>query len=304
MKRAGDGYVVEDTSVANRLHNKYRIGDPQPGNTLVLDPVEAAYGLEKRWLDGIELADALEDVATQARFLVYRDLRERGLTARISSGDPVIRVWARGEHPPSMHASTVHAHDERVPLDARELSHAPLHAVADEDGAVTYYMAKAAEPTGDAPAMTATEGRVVGNRVLASDPAGAAGTPVAGEHLINLHEAKHLESQGLAEFPGLAGAVARPGFATVQAVYDDLRNRGTVPKSGFRFGTHLRAYSGHPDAGHAEWLIHAQAAGEPLDWTDVARGVRLAHGVRKQFLVAIAEPASDVTYWSISWHRP
>jgi len=84
-----------------------------------------------------------------------------------------------------------------------------------------------------------------------------------------------------------------------------LREAGIVVRSGLRFGTHLRGYTGDPDAGHAPWLVHCTAAGEASAWTTLARGVRLAHGVKKEFLVAVLQDASaGMAFVRVAWFRP
>jgi tRNA-intron endonuclease len=68
------------------------------------------------------------------------------------------------------------------------------------------------------------------------------------------------------------------------AVYHDLRNRGYVPKTGYKFGHHFRVYSGQKI--HSEMLVHAIAGGIRLSMSSISRSVRLAHSVKKKMLFA------------------
>jgi tRNA-intron endonuclease len=85
------------------------------------------------------------------------------------------------------------------------------------------------------------------------------------------------------------------------ATYTALREAGVAVKSGFRFGTHLRGYAGDPDEGHALWLVQCLAPGETLHWSALSRAIRLAHGVRKRFLVAAGVPQAFI---ALSWFKP
>jgi tRNA-intron endonuclease len=132
------------------------------------------------------------------------------------------------------------------------------------------------------------------------------GTPSPRGLLVSFTEAEALRRRGVLQVPkSLAEAARRrqPDFALTLPVYEALRAAGVVAKAGFRFGTHLRAYRANPDDEHAEWLIHCVDADTGFDWVDVARGVRLAHGVRKSFLLALVH-GEDVAFVHLAWFKP
>ena len=79
-------------------------------------------------------------------------------------------------------------------------------------------------------------------------------------------------------------------------VYEDWRMRGYVVKTGFKFGSHFRIY--FPDASpkkekdkwvHSRHVIHVFPKEEKLLISEWARAVRVAHGVKKTFLLSIPE---------------
>ena len=182
--------------------------------------------------------------------------------------------------------------------------------VADEDGSVTYYRAALEAPRGDrSPGdLPRASGRILEDRVWVADPAAKAwsereflGTPHGSGLMLSFAEAEHLRRRGVLALEGdvAATATARQAwFGRTMPAYEALRGAGVVAKSGFRFGTHLRAYRGDPDEEHADWLVHCPGPGG-LEWPDLSRGVRLAHGVRKRFLVFV-----EGRFVGLEWFRP
>lgn len=303
-----DGVRVLEAADANRIHNKGSFGQPESGNSLHLSKVEAAYLVRQGRLavEGQAFADLLAD---DVEYLAYADLRDRGLVVRHDG--PGFAVWDRGQGPPKDPAWTCHVVAEREGVSAATLRTWSGHivAVVDEDGAVTHYQVCDEAPEGivqavDLPRIT---GRLLRDRVLVDDATAHReehyGTPHADGLILSFTEAEALRRRGVLDIPDVTEqARARQlHFDRTLPVYLDLRRRGVVARSGFRFGTHLRGYRTGPDEGHAQWLIHCARPDDVVHWSTLSRGVRLAHGVRKTFLVADAEAC---TYTSLSWHRP
>jgi tRNA-intron endonuclease len=77
-------------------------------------------------------------------------------------------------------------------------------------------------------------------------------------------------------------------------VYEDWRSRGYIIKTGFKFGTHFRLY--FPGASpirekskwiHSKHVIHVFPKNVKMIMSEWARAVRVAHSVRKTFIMAI-----------------
>ena len=86
----------------------------------------------------------------------------------------------------------------------------------------------------------------------------------------------------------------RPDADALFDVYDDWRSRGFVLKTGFKFGTHFRLYfpGASPVREKSDWLhskhvIHVFPKNARLIMSEWARAVRVAHSVRKTFIMAI-----------------
>jgi tRNA-intron endonuclease len=69
-------------------------------------------------------------------------------------------------------------------------------------------------------------------------------------------------------------------------VFKDLKKRGLIVKTGFKFGAHFRAYEKKPDETHAEYLVHVVEKNFKSIWAEISRAVRLAHTVNKEIVFA------------------
>jgi tRNA-intron endonuclease len=319
------GHVeVRDGPQATRLYQRGFVGEPQAGNSLRLSVVEAAWLATQGRLDvdGLDAPALLAHGAgkgnrTEVEFLAYTDLRERGLVVRHLGGR--LAVWPRGEGPPKPHAYEVQVAAERDLVTGASLAagaeHGTVLAVVDEDGAVTHYQVGTDTPEGECPPgkLPPAAGRLLADRVLVTDGKAAAayrerehlGTPTAAGLVLSFTEAESLRRRGVLSVEGdlvVRALSAQSHFQKTLPAYLALRASGVVVKSGFRFGTHLRGYRGDPDAGHAEWLLQCVDPEEELHWSELSRAIRLAHGVRKRFLVAVTGPA--IRFVGLSWFKP
>jgi tRNA-intron endonuclease len=83
-----------------------------------------------------------------------------------------------------------------------------------------------------------------------------------------------------------------------------LRDRGLIVKTGFKYGAHFRAYVRDPENSHARYLLQAVPDGQLSTWPVAAGQVRLAQGVRKQFLLAGVRPDGEVRCLELERIRP
>ncbi len=83
-------------------------------------------------------------------------------------------------------------------------------------------------------------------------------------------------------------------FDDMYLVYEDWRKRGYIVKTGFKFGTHFRIYlpGASPIRSEEEWMhsrhvIHVFPRKNKLIISEWARAIRVAHSVKKTFILAI-----------------
>jgi len=82
-------------------------------------------------------------------------------------------------------------------------------------------------------------------------------------------------------------------FNEIYQVYKTWRDAGYVVKTGFKFGTHFRIYFPHVKPTmkgkdvHSKHLLHVFPRGSKMLVSEWARVVRVAHSVRKTFLLSV-----------------
>jgi len=271
-------------------------------------------------------------------YAVYRDLRSRGFVVKTGGEEFNFRVFPRGKTPADSQTKTwVSAVGERAlfeiasyleELDAAARTRKDLHtAVVDEEGDITYYQPSRCDPKGvltgglDGPPVKAY---LLEDRVLLFDlndaerlrKAGFYGKLIGRVMHLSLIEAAYLMDQATLEVmtAGMHRKVQveklrrkaskfQPDFDLRLRAYSDMRSRGLVVKTGFKYGTHFRVYEGDPDTSHAGWLVHAVMEDHVTTWPDVSRAVRLAHGVKKDMLLARVTPG-NVEYLNLKRVRP
>jgi len=119
---------------------------------------------------------------------------------------------------------------------------------------------------------------------------------------------KKLEFKDLMEI----GTKVVSEFHPQYVVYRDLRERGYLAKTGFKFGAHFRVYERGvklkrgPKAAHehTKWVVHAVAEESAFSLPELSRAVRLAHNIRATFIWAVVDKESDVTYYHIQRITP
>ncbi|MEM3372833.1 MAG: tRNA-intron lyase [Candidatus Anstonellales archaeon] len=88
-------------------------------------------------------------------------------------------------------------------------------------------------------------------------------------------------------------------FKILYEVYSEWRNLGYVIKTGFKFGTHFRVYL--PDAKpsdsesqyvHSTHVLHCIPENVNIQISDLSRAIRVAHSVKKTFILAIPSKRS------------
>lgn len=105
----------------------------------------------------------------------------------------------------------------------------------------------------------------------------------------------------------------RKEFMLLYEVYKDWRERGYVIKTGFKFGTHFRVYfpgakpvkQEDKDWVHSKHVIHVFPRESRLLISEWARAIRVAHSVRKTFILAVPgkKEAGKINIDFVLYHR-
>ncbi len=293
-------------------------------------------GKEIGFRDVLEYASA-NIPSFEIYYTVYRDMRQRGYIVKDGSPPFDFRVLPRGGSPTKTPTKYwLAAFSERAVFDldavikltrrAEELRKRLLIAIVDEEGDLTYYESGMARPKGKSVPHPDTEavGYLSEDRVAvleeehiaALTEKGFFGKSVGPYLQLSLIESTYLMEQGvctvrrfstgrkvsLKSMITLAKRI-QPDFSTRMEVYRDLKERGLITKTGFKYGTHFRAYEGDPERHHARYLVHCFEKGYRGLWPEMSRAVRLAHGVRKEILFA-RKGEDGIEYLKLVRRRP
>jgi tRNA-intron endonuclease len=326
------GHLTDDTvevgaNGRERYYDSRGYGRPR-GDGVALSRVEAAHLLYRGDLDAVDGQDfaaflaANEDIVVD--FLVYRDLRDRGFylsPAREGWVDEPAGidfvVHPRGDGPwDDTVEHRVSVVGERASVPLRSLGDVVL-AVVDEESEITY-LESDDEPVGGESGVAfdgTAEGHLLDDRVLCwNPPENLYERDFYGQRMgrdddtlqLSLLEAAYLAETGRLHLEGVEDdtralvdrgrTVEGERFDRRLAVYRELRGRGVVPKTGFKFGADFRTYAdveSVEELGHSELLVRVLPREEVLSPRDLALDVRLAHGVRKTMVYALVDGDSD-----------
>ncbi|AFZ72573.1 tRNA-intron lyase [Natronobacterium gregoryi] len=317
--------------------NEIALSPVEAAHLLYRGDLEAVVGEDGDRLDFQSFVAQEPGEAFGVRFLVYADLRERGFYLSPAAepwideppvGEVDFAVFPRGKGPGDGEvAYALRVLGERTDVPASELS-AGVLAVVDEESEITYFEVDRRDPTGSSDADVTVSGRceadLLEDRVVVWDPPVELyertfyGQPLEGREYdeptlqCSLLEAASLAAEGaIALEPSTVRERGREvegeRFDRRLTVYTELRDRGVVPKTGYKFGADFRTYAdveSVDDLGHSELLVRVHPADYVFEPRDLALDVRLAHGVRKTMVFALVAGDGTIEWWSLERLTP
>lgn len=293
---SGDFAVVKAKKSLERKGFGVRRGD-----RIYLHPLEAVY----LQIKGIENFGELEDLLRWAEsriedfstyYFVYEDLRDRGNKVKIQ-GEFLLTKKA---YLPISERRTIRVGE--IAEKARNFDELRL-AVVDEESEITYFRVYEPEMVGEQreelPEITGilsdecviTRQTEIFERYFYGSEKGEIVTLSLIESLYLLDMGKlRLVNADRERLVRKAREVER-NFDRRYEVYRDLKERGFVVKTGFKFGSEFRVYRkvmSVDDLPHSEYLVDIADSRE-IRLNDLARAVRLAQNVRKKMVFAYGE---------------
>jgi len=270
------------------------------GEKIELHPVEAAYLLMKGLLrikkgeDYLEMEHYLKEASESEDFphlfFVYSDLRDRG--KRVMPDDEFLfgdRIYF-----PVSERRTV-----TIPelYDIYSKKGEYVLAVVDEEGEITYYSVYEPELLGKGEEVDFTvHSTIAGDRVITKNveifEKFFYGSEKSGFVTLSIIEALYLYEKGILkinEKPDRLRKIAEKierNFEERYGVYRDLKEKGLVVKTGFKFGSDFRVYTEITDVSqlpHSKFLVYV-VGNRKLSLQEISRAVRLANNVRKKMV--------------------
>jgi tRNA-intron endonuclease len=331
-----DRVVVPDSKTASTLMNKGCFGDPVPGGGSELSLIEAAFLVEKGRLKVKRSRKGMEadlnfilkrGISKNPRFienyLVFRNTRDRAVNIQESERD-CLTTYPRGKTPLNSKANawiSVHREDDittpkELWIESKKRSNMRMKsiiAVVDSDWDISYYNVRAT-----------LEEKVEGpiGKSIQHGKISSLGLPHGGA----LIEEGSFTEDHLDDFIGTQlgnGLLVSPEEDSYlnedidensdpkQRIYLDLKRRGWLVRTGFKYGANFRVYTKRSPDEHSKLLVHHVEEGQEFTWEELSRPIRLAHSVRKKFLfaffpVGISEPhhsGEGPVYLEMEWIR-
>lgn len=320
--------IVKKPKDVGRLYSKSHIGIPLAGNKLELNLLEGAFLLgeekirifrNKSEINFQELVKLASKNITdfEIKYLVFRDLRNRGHSiglceeknitfAQVKDGKKQFLVSAISERDNLDLDATIDL-TKNVEKQGKEL----WIGIVDEEGDITYYVVSLIDPEGKNKEhiFRKTSGVLLKDRVAVFDKNASKellekefyGKPFGDGLQLSLVETIYLIEKGFIDVETSEGEKIfkekfekivlnlQPDIKSRLEVFRDLKKRGLIVKTGFKFGTNFRAYTTKPDDTHAEYLIHALDRDFKGTWAEISRAVRLAHSVNKEIAFATTD---------------
>ncbi len=276
-------YVV-DQSTKDLLKKSY-FGTAE-GDRLVLTPEEALYLIDVRNASCISQPDEVKftynDIASEfsnnkkfvARYITYKDWRDRGLIIKEPEGET-------GDGSKTQHMKQY----KSAPLKLKSYKLEGIFFPAD--------------------LTTIIDNVETGSEIYEEMWFGQYGTYKVKDHgIINkldIYETLFLIDKSVLKVTNSTrksiidiATKRRPDFLKLYEIYADWRSKGYVIKTGFKFGTHFRLYftGAKPTKVGETWIhslhvIHVFPRDAKLLISEWARVIRVAHSVRKTFILAI-----------------
>jgi tRNA-intron endonuclease len=254
----------------------------------------------------------------ETKYLVFKDLRNRGHAITLCNNDVPVMFRNFKQNHENVPSCIIAAFSERDILDidatkqliqqVTKKNSALWFALVDEEGDLTYYDVSGIDLAGDNSEQRYPKGTCIllKNRLILFDKKLADqliqkeffGKPFGEVLQLSFVEALYLLERNVLEIQTNDGKnlsetkcinlmmKLQPDIEQRVLVFKDLKQRGLLVKTGFKFGAHFRAYTKQPDKTHAEYLIHVVEKGFMSIWAEISRAVRLAHSVNKEFVFA------------------
>ena len=95
-------------------------------------------------------------------------------------------------------------------------------------------------------------------------------------------------------------------FFIKSLIFNDLRGRGIVTKTGFKFGFDFRAYPKGRKMGeaHSEFVVQCFTQNQAFSLNELSRMVRMSQTLHTGLLLAIVDDDQNISYFKIDREMP
>lgn len=316
-----DKIIIKKPKDVGRLYNKSHFGKIIDGNKLELNLLEGVFLLGEGKINLFEnkvridieklikiSAKSIPDF--EIKYHAFKDLRNRGHAIKFYDKDKNIDFFNFNN---TFYLSTYSERDFLLIDEAKKLIKKVEKkqkelwvGILDEEGDLTYYIMSLLDIKGKNKEhiFEKTKGILLKDRVVVFDKKASKnlhekefyGKPFGDGLQLSIVEAMHLQENDFLDIYTTDDKkiskqnflkivkVQQPDIKLRFSVFKDLKKRGLLVKTGFKFGAHFRTYTTKPEDTHAEYLVHVVPTGFKSTWAEISRAVRLAHSVNKEIV--------------------
>jgi len=117
---------------------------------------------------------------------------------------------------------------------------------------------------------------------------------------ISIYDVENEKALTIEEFYNIATKI-HDKFEEKFIIYEDLRDKGYIPRPGLKFGADFVVYKRGPGLEHSPFIVHALPHDSKISAVEIVRAGRLATSVRKKFVIANPDKKS---YYFFEWFKP
>jgi tRNA-intron endonuclease, archaea type len=330
-----DKILITKKKDIGRLSQRSRFGKQVKDDVLEISLLEALFLIDEGKLkvtkdkkrisfEEIIIEAAKLEKNIDLKYLVYKDLRSRGKIIKIDKNKNDFYCLENGK---KIFSINVFSEKDLVDfnkildlIDQAENEKVELFfSVVDEEGDITYYASEKINLQGLIPSIDSLhlKGTVFDNCVIIFDEKnskklfekGFYGKPYSSGLQISFIEALYLINKKILTLENMKNKEFKEYVKKYQEnitelleVYKDLKKKGLIVKTGFKFGVHFRAYTDKPGKTHAEYMIQLLKQNQNIIWSDISRAVRLSHTVNKNLV--FSHYTNNFDYISVKRIRP
>jgi tRNA-intron endonuclease len=94
-------------------------------------------------------------------------------------------------------------------------------------------------------------------------------------------------------------------FPLKYKIYEDLRGKGFIVKSGIKYGSDFSIYDKgrKPGKDHSSWLLSAERWSEKIKMEELILKNRVANSTKKKTILAIESGEGGIVYYEMSWKK-
>lgn len=88
-------------------------------------------------------------------------------------------------------------------------------------------------------------------------------------------------------------------------VFENLRKKGMILKSGIKYGSDFSVYEKgkKPGKNHSSWLLSVEPFSKKINWQEFILKNRVANSTKKKIILAIQNETGNILYYEVGWKK-